>query len=193
MLQLRNTIILVFSLYVGPVLANITVEWLIEQHKILFGVPETRQPSRGDFSCAVLTRLALGGAWILNMKSRHLLCPPQYSEACYLIVFNEKKTPMEANELCKTLGLLLWLPVSNFEETVMTSILRSRNIGRIPLRVDVRDERTIMDMEDRVVRHDNFEEMPVFNDGDCFYFEPGSTYWIADYCEPISPFVCVIA
>ncbi|TPP64498.1 hypothetical protein FGIG_05336 [Fasciola gigantica] len=127
------------------------------------------------------------------MKSRDLICPPQYSEACYLIIFNETKTPMEANELCKSFGTLLWLPVSNFEETVMTSILRSRNIERIPLRVDVRDERTITDMEDHVVKHDNFEEMPFFDGADCFYFDRRSAYWTADYCEPISPIVCVIA
>lgn len=45
-----------------------------------------------------------------------VICPPQYPEACYLIYFTENKTPKEAHELCKSVGTLLWLPVSDYEE-----------------------------------------------------------------------------
>ncbi|CAH8862516.1 unnamed protein product [Trichobilharzia szidati] len=117
--------------------------------------PKTVLPSRGNgSSCAVMTRLALGGAWLTNLDEGDVLCPPQLPEVCYFIALNTSLTRNEAHKFCSQLGLTLWRPWSLKEEIIMKSIMNSLNVSELIINVKVIDRYTIMDMDGNHITHE---------------------------------------
>ncbi|KAF7233811.1 hypothetical protein EG68_12447 [Paragonimus skrjabini miyazakii] len=114
-----------------------------------------RHPSRDPVSCAVLIRLALGGAWIGKLGTGDILCPPQMPDVCYWILADELLTRDEAFKRCADQGLVLWLPESTKEEDIMKLIMHNKGFRRLNLRIEVVDRYTIGDMRNGTISHES--------------------------------------
>ncbi|TGZ73068.1 hypothetical protein CRM22_001723 [Opisthorchis felineus] len=149
-------------------------------------------PSREFASCVVLTRLALGGAWLANLNASDVLCPPQFHDVCFWIWYKEKRTRDEGQLLCGEYGLVLWTPFNTAEEILMKEIMRYRKFSVLVLGIIAVDNVTITDMRDQVISHDNFENFQVFDPNKCFYFHANHQYWSVDDCTERTPTICSI-